>query len=193
MSSTTLKKLRRKNLILFIEIGWRKCKRIWGEEQIYRTLIPQEWISIASLSKPGAVLFSQSDRFSWAREFSRPRKTKEALSFPFWWPFCQEGGEWCNIGISVFDRSEFLFMQALKQCINWTNYPHDWKKQYYTIKFLCFETFQAIVGFHLLKHKGSSIVCNCARQSCSSLQRPFSSVGRPFRPPINFLNPGKKV
>ena len=153
----------------------------------------QEWISIASLSKPGAVLFSQSDRFSWAREFSRPRKTKEALSFPFWWPFCQEGGECCNIGISVFDRSEFLFMQALKQCINWTNYPHDWKKQYYTIKFLCFETFQAIVGFHLLKHKGSSIVCNCARQSCSSLQRPFSSVGRPFRPSINFLNPGKKV
>ena len=117
MSSTTLKKLRRKKLILFIEIGCRKCKRICRKEQIYRTLIPQEWISIASLSKPGAVLFSQSDRFSWAREFSRPRKTKEALSFPFWWPFCQEGGEWCNIGISVFDMSEYLFMQALKQCI----------------------------------------------------------------------------
>ena len=118
MSSTTLKQLRRENLILSIEIGYRKCKRICRKEEIYRTLIPQEWISIASLSKPGAVLFSQSDRFSWARKFFRPRKTKEALSFPFWWPFCQEGGECCNIAISVFDRSEFLFMQALKQGIN---------------------------------------------------------------------------
>ena len=116
MSSTTLKKLRRKNLILFIEIGWRKCKRIWGEEQIYRTLIPYRSGSALRASRsPEPSSFLSPTDFLGPENFLGPEKPRKRSRSLFGGLFAKK--EVSDV-ISVF---QFLTGQNFFSCKLWNN------------------------------------------------------------------------